>query len=187
MRDLIKIAWRNLWRNRRRTLITASSIFFAIFFAVTMRSFQNGTYDHMIKQAIEAYSGYIQVQNADYFDDPSIDNVFEPTSELMAKIQADPNVKIAVPRIESFALASTGNLSKGVLITGISTGKERMMSNPEQKLVRYRITDEAIRCLEKAVPAGIMEKIKQFRHASFTSESNLMLELGVDRKGSGDS
>ena len=182
MRDLIKIAWRNLWRNKRRTLITAASIFFAIFFAVTMRSFQLGTYGHMIKQAIEAYSGYIQVQNADYFDDPSIDNVFEPTPALMAQIQADPNVKVAVPRIESFALASTGNLSKGVLITGISTEKERMMSNPEQKLVRYRITDEAIRRLGKQVSPAVMEKLKQNRSASFTSEPDMLLELELNKE-----
>ena len=182
MRDLIKIAWRNLWRNKRRTLITAASIFFAIFFAATMRSFQLGTYDHMIKQAIEAYSGYIQVQNADYFDDPGIDNVFEPTPALMAQILADPNVKVAVPRVESFALASTGNLSKGVLITGISTEKERMMSNPEQKLVRYRITDEAIRRLGKKVSPAVMEKLKQNRFASFTSESDMLLELELNKE-----
>ncbi|MEA4841033.1 MAG: FtsX-like permease family protein [Bacteroidales bacterium] len=182
MRDLIKIAWRNLWRNKRRTLITAASIFFAIFFAATMRSFQLGTYDHMIKQAIEAYSGYIQVQNADYFDDPGIDNVFEPTPALMAKILADPNVKVAVPRVESFALASTGNLSKGVLITGISTEKERMMSNPEQKLVRYRITDEAIRQLEKKVSLAVLENLKQNRSASFTSEPDMLLELELNKE-----
>jgi len=179
MRDLIKIAWRNLWRNRRRTFITAASIFFAIFFAVCMRSYQIGTYNHMIKQGIEAYTGYVQIQNADYFDDPCIDNAFEPTPALMKKILSDPNVKVAVPRIESFALASTGNLSKGVVVTGISTEKERMMSNPEQKLVRYRMTDEAVKSLKKVLQPADMEKVRQNRNASFTSASDLKIELGL--------
>jgi len=182
MKELVRIAWRNLWRNRRRTVITAASIFFAVFFAVCMRSFQLGTYDHMIKQAIEAYTGYIQIQNADYFDDPGIDNVFEPTPALMGKIKSEPNVKVAVPRIESFALASTGNLSKGVVVTGISTEKERRMSNPEQKLVYYRFTDDVIRNLQKKLPLGLMDKIRQLKDASFTREDDLMLELGLKKE-----
>ena len=76
MKEIIKLAWRNLWRNKKRTIITASSIFFALFFAIAMRSFQLGTYDHMIRQVIESFSGYLQIQDAAYADDPSIDNAF---------------------------------------------------------------------------------------------------------------
>ena len=72
MKDIVKIAWRNLWRNKRRTIITAASIFFAVFFAVVMRSFQLGTYEHMIKQSIESYAGYLQVQQPDYADEPGL-------------------------------------------------------------------------------------------------------------------
>ena len=48
-----QLAWKNLWRNRRRTLITAMSIFFAVFFALIMRAFQLGTYDKLYKDVIE--------------------------------------------------------------------------------------------------------------------------------------
>jgi len=181
MKDIFKIAWRNLWRNRRRTMITAASIFFAIFFAICMRSFQLGTYDHMIKQIIEAYTGYLQVQQKDYPDDPSIDNAFEASPDLLQKINSDPNVKVAVPRIESFALASTGNLSKGVMVSGISPEQERKMSNPAHKLVRYRLTSPVIALIlqDKSIPTEKVDKIKSLDNQSFTSKSNLMTDLGL--------
>jgi ABC-type lipoprotein release transport system permease subunit len=100
-----KMAWRNLWRNRRRTLITVASVFFAVFFALIMRSMQLGTYDHMFRNAIESYTGYLQIQHEDFWDDRSVDNIFEFTPELDGEILNDKNVIATIPRFESFALA----------------------------------------------------------------------------------
>ncbi|MDR2410382.1 MAG: FtsX-like permease family protein [Bacteroidales bacterium] len=184
MKDIIKIAWRNLWRNKRRTIITASSIFFAVFFAIVMRSFQIGTYDHMIKLSIESYLGYLQIQNPDYFDDPTIDNVFEFTAEMLEEIMAIDNVKVAVPRIESFALASTGMLSKGVILTGISPEKEKEMSNPEHKLIHYTVSDKSIEHLQQKVNSEVLERLKIHNHASFTSAEKLATELNLQTEDS---
>lgn len=186
MKDILKIAWRNLWRNRKRTFITAASIFFAIFFAIFMRSFQIGTYGYMIEQSIESYSGYIQVQNPEYFDDPTIDNCFNYSDDLVNKITSEENVKSISPRIESFALASTGVQSKGVLVAGIDPIAERDISNPEHRLVRYRFSSKVIEQIKKEanLPENIISKIESYRFSSYSSEARIELDLDFDNETS---
>ena len=61
MKQLIKLAGRNIWRNKRRTLITAASILFAVFFAVAIMSIQVGTWDHMVDSVVHYHFGYAQI------------------------------------------------------------------------------------------------------------------------------
>jgi len=92
MKNYFKIAWRNLWRNKRRTLITISSVFFAILLALLMRSMQYGTYDLMERDAIRNSTGFIQIHANGYWDDKTIDNTFENTPTLFEKISATQNI-----------------------------------------------------------------------------------------------
>jgi len=66
MKDYFKIAWRNLWRNKRRTLLTITSVLFALFLALIMRSMQLGAYASMVESAVKSSTGYIQVHEKGY-------------------------------------------------------------------------------------------------------------------------
>jgi len=185
MRDDIKIAWRNLWRNKRRTLITVASVFFAVFFALIMRSLQLGTYDHMFRNVIESYTGYVQIQHEDFWDNRLIDNVFPYTPELEKLILNDKNANSTVPRFESFALASTGNITKGVLVMGIDPEKESYLSDVKSKLVRYRLNDETVEKLKNSeLPETIKRNIDLFSGNSYSSRASLMADLGITEKDS---
>jgi ABC-type lipoprotein release transport system permease subunit len=181
MQEDLKIAWRNLWRNKRRTIITSASVFFAVFFAIIMRSYQLGSYDKMIKNFIESYSGYLQVQNTGFQDNPSIDYSFRYNDTLATAISGIKNVVSVAPHIESFVLASGGTETKGVILLAIDPEKERKFSNPENKLVRYRITPEAIRRIRNSslVPARITDRIEKNMGESYSSEARYELEIGL--------
>ena len=186
--NYIKIAWRNLWRSKRRTAITTASILFAVFFAVFMRSFQLGFYDHMIKNAIESFSGFLQVQHIDFQDDPSLENTFVCTDSLINSIRNRDGIKAVVPRVETFALASSGNQTKGVLVLGIDPERERSLSNPENFLVRYRITKEVMKSLKEnpELSEEIKAKLDLIENGSYTNLGAIAMDLEIKEKENQD-
>jgi len=135
MNDYFKIAWRNIWRNRRRTFITVASVLFAVFLALLMRSMQLGTYGYMIESAVKSSTGYLQVHQKGYWDDKSIDNTMEYPPGLPEQLKSTPNVTEIIPRLESFALISSGKQTKGVAVIGTVPEIEDKISGLSKKLV----------------------------------------------------
>jgi putative ABC transport system permease protein len=182
MKEYIKIAWRNLWRNRKRTAITSASILFAVFFALLMRSMQLGSYDNMIKNAIETYMGFIQIQNVDYEDDPGIDNTFEYNEEMLKSLDNLQGVKAVVPRVEYGALASYEHQTKGVVVLGVDPEREANLSKPNTRLVKWRFTPKKVTELKKKVdfPEEILAKLDNCINSSYSLESGIELDLGLD-------
>ncbi|MCD6556101.1 MAG: ABC transporter permease, partial [Bacteroidales bacterium] len=131
---ILKVAWRNIWRNKRRTLITSASVFFAVFFGLMMRSMQIGTFGRISDNLVSSYSGHIQIHKKGYSEEKIINNSFEPASEDINKIKTLKHVKAFVPRIESFALASSGEHTKGCFVTGISPEEENNMTKISDKV-----------------------------------------------------
>jgi ABC-type lipoprotein release transport system permease subunit len=135
----------------------------------------------MFRNVIESYTGYIQIQHEDFWDNRTIDNAFEYSSEVENYILSDPNAGAVVPRIESFALASAGTLTKGVLVLGIDPEREALFSDVKGKLIRYRLTDEAITHLKGSdIPEKIKLKLESFRQKSFAGKGSLKVELGIE-------
>jgi ABC-type lipoprotein release transport system permease subunit len=161
-------------------MITAASIFFAVFFALVMRSFQLGTYDALFKNVIESYTGYIQLQNEEYADEPTLDNGFVIEEELITKVSLDPNVTAVVPRLESFALAASGSRTQGVMVLGIDPEKENIVSDMSSRMVKYRLSDEAINSLKSdSLPARTQKLLGVFSNESYSSVGRLMVDLGI--------
>jgi len=129
------LAWRNIWRNKRRSIITMASIAFAVLLACIMRSMQLGSYERMVENAARFYTGYVQIHQKGYWDDKIIDNVFEYDEQLIASIEQTNGVEVAVPRVESFALAAFGTKTKGAMVLGVVPEKENLLTKVKDKLV----------------------------------------------------
>jgi ABC-type lipoprotein release transport system permease subunit len=179
MKENIKIAWRNIWRNKRRTLITSASIFFAVFFALIMRSFQLGSYDTMIFGIIESYSGFIQVQGKEYLDEPIMDNCMPYNQDIEKKIISTENVNLVIPRIQSFGMASSGEKTKNALVIGIDPEKEIQVNNLENRIVKIRFTTEKLKSAENEnkFPADFLTKLKTIENNSYSSTEGILFDL----------
>ena len=92
MNLLLKLAWRNLWRNKRRTLITMASVFFAVVLASLMMSIKEGMYENMTRSMVASYTGFVQIHANGYWEDKSLDESFEFTDSLRSTL--DQNTKI---------------------------------------------------------------------------------------------
>jgi ABC-type lipoprotein release transport system permease subunit len=151
MKTTLKLAWRNLWRNKRRTAITVSSIFFGVFFSVFMTSVQQGSMDNMIENMVRFYSGYVQIQDSSYRDNRSINNTFLYSKSLDSLIRADKRISTSTQRIESFALASSGEKSAGAAIFGVLPGPEDGISQISKWVASGRYLESG----DKGVMLGI--------------------------------
>ncbi len=95
----LKIAWKNLWRNKRRTLITVSSVFFAVILSTVMSSMQEGSYGSMVDNWVKFYSGYMQIHQEEYWEDKTINNSFPETDALIQLVEQTEGVTQIAPRL----------------------------------------------------------------------------------------
>ena len=98
----------------------------------------------------------------------------------------DRNVTDVIPRFESFALNSTGALTKGVLVMGIDPGKEALLSDVKGRLMSYRLSAKAIDSLKRStLPEKIVSRLDLFKDNGYATESILQVELGISDKEAG--
>jgi ABC-type lipoprotein release transport system permease subunit len=129
------MAWRNIWRNPRRTLLTVCAITFASVLLVFMLSFQFGSYETMINTSVKISTGHLQVQTEAYQHKKSIRFVI-PQPQAIAKVVAQiPEVAAYTFRGQAFSLVSSADRTYGVVVTGVDPQKETRVSRLKQ-LVR---------------------------------------------------
>lgn len=133
---ILKLAWKNMWRNRNRTLITMAAIFFAVMLSIATSSLREGIFDNLIRNVVSFYTGYVQVHQKGYQDEQILDNCFEASSATEQRILSDPNVSSVAPRLESFVLASAESVTKGCMLVGISPEPENRITSLENKIIQ---------------------------------------------------
>ncbi len=138
-----KLAWRNIWRNKRRTWITMASILFAVLFGSFMEALQQGAWGNMINNVVNFYMGYGQIHQKGYWDEQVIDKAFTLSPQQLQEIEAIEEIQGVVPRIESFGLVSTTGMTRGALVVGIDPALEQSLTKLEDRIVAGAYLEKA--------------------------------------------
>jgi putative ABC transport system permease protein len=131
----VKMAWRNIWRNPRRTILTIAAIAFASTLLVFMLSFQLGSYGAMINASVRIHTGHLQVQAKGYQDKKSMRLVVPRPVAVGGILDKVPEVDAYTFRGNAFSLASSRERTYGVIVVGIDPVREARVSTLK-KLIR---------------------------------------------------
>lgn len=134
MNTIFKLARRNIWRNRGRTLISASAILFAVLLAISMSSFQQGAWDSTINGVVNSYFGHVQIHKKGYWEEQIIDSAFAYQAVTKDLLQQE-GVQAVLPRLEEFALFAHHEETKGKRIIGTNPALEDQLSSLKSLLV----------------------------------------------------
>ena len=111
--SLWTMAWRNLGRNRRRTVLTLASIAFGVFLAIMSMAAQDRNWQDMIDLGARMGGGHVTVQHPEYLDTPSLSRAVTGTDVLVETASQDPEVMRVVERITGQLMVSTARESYG--------------------------------------------------------------------------
>lgn len=128
MRILFKTAWRNLWRNKRRTLILIAAIMIGLWAVLFSMAFVNAWLADTVKNAVSTTVGHLQIQAPGYYENPQVKRNLSYDPELVAKLGRTPGSYGAAARIQGQVLLSNAEKAEMGLLVGIEPAREGSVS-----------------------------------------------------------
>jgi len=124
MITLIKISWRNIWRNRTRSLIIIAAIIVGLMGGIFSASVRLGAENQRFRDSVENQISHIQIHHPQFIANPEARYRIPDGLHLSEELIQLPEIKIASPRIVFDGMVATANLNKGVRIKGVNPETE---------------------------------------------------------------
>ncbi len=197
---IIGIAWKNVWRNKGRSLTVISAVAVGVFAGVFAIAAMNSSVVQRIDAAVNEELSHIQVNNKDFRSSSDVQNLMHNADSVLGFLQSQPGVQSVTGRLIIRGIASTSGKSSGIEINGINVEKEKQMFTLSRKLIpgtgsyfasgtkyntafigeklakelniiRFTLSREAIVRLKKEkVPVSVIDKLKPIYDQRFVSE-----------------
>lgn len=127
MKLLLLLAWRNLWRHRRRSFLNMALLAISAVIIIFLVSMNEGVYDKILKNSIDLSVGEIQLEMPKFEEDPVIENFIFNATHFENKLKNIKEIKAFTPRIETYGLLSAKNTLGGAIV-GIDPDREKTVS-----------------------------------------------------------
>lgn len=187
----LRLAWRNVWRHRRRTWITASAMAVGIALCLGTLALQDGMFAQMFDALVRRQLGHAQIHAPAFPKQRALEETLPEGSELLDEVARVPTVAAAAGRVYGFALLGVGEESAGAQIIGIDPARERRLTEIDRYVVKGRYLEEGDRGsillgegLRERLGAGVGDEVVAVTQAADGSLGNeLYRVVGVFRSG----
>ncbi|MBN2215709.1 MAG: ABC transporter permease [Bacteroidales bacterium] len=202
---ILLIGWKNVWRNRTRSLVVIIAVMLGIFGGVMATGIMQGWIEQRIHDCIYKEVAHVQIHNPEYMYNEEIQHTITDYEKLANILDTLPEVVAWSPRVKLFVMAKTSWTASGFVLKGVDPEKEMQVSELYQdlaegdflegehrrpsivigskaaenlKLLNYEITSEKLDSIDKEVfSAGLVEKLKTLNKKRFRNEKDFRDEL----------
>ena len=137
------LAWRNLWRNHRRTTIMLAAITVGVWAMIFMTALMRGMVDDMLLNSIRSLPGEVQIHHPEYRDDPSINNSLPaPAGDLLETLEM-PEVTAWTSRVRVPAVIQSERDSRGIVLLGVEPASEMQVSFDSDSIIEGRFLEDS--------------------------------------------
>ena len=136
MGTIIKIAWRNIWRNKLRSSIVIISMILGLWSGLFTVAMSRGVNEQRVKSAIDTYLHHIQIHNPSFEYNLDINSTIDKPLRIFEYLERDSLVKKYSGRVIVSSMASSAHGSQGIKLIGINSGFEKNFSDISQNIVR---------------------------------------------------
>jgi ABC-type lipoprotein release transport system permease subunit len=144
-----KLAWRNLARNRWRSILTAAGVAVAVGLMVWTMAYMDGFFSAMVRGATALDTGQVIVQRDDYVEEPSIHEAFALDEDLIETVEQTQGVSAAAPRVNLYGLVGNEKRSQVAKVLGVDAERETNATPIADAIIKGKWLSQA----PKAPPA----------------------------------
>ncbi len=138
MRFYLTVGWRNLWRHKRRSLITAVAMAVGMAMCMATIAFQDGMFDELFEVMVEQQLGHVQVHHPDYPTTRALFDTLDGLDELVAAVDALPGTVASAPRLDGFALIGGDVRTAGGMLRGLDPVREAQVGPLAERVTEGR-------------------------------------------------
>jgi len=124
---ILMLAWRNLWRNHRRTIVMVSAITIGVWAMIFMTALMRGMVNDMVRDGIRTLPGHVQIHHPEFRDDPSINNLVPTRDSVLSASLSQAGIVGWASRVKVPAVISSERESRGVTLIGVDPARERSL------------------------------------------------------------
>ncbi len=187
---ILKIAWKNIWRSRTRSLVVIVALILGVWAVLFLSAFNAGMGKSYIERTIKNETSHIQIHHPKYKDDKEVKYSINESTAVLASIKSNAAVKAATLRTITNGMISSSRASRGVTIKGIDPSQESEVTELQSMLVEGSYFGGKIKSgvlVSKRMADKLKVKIRKKVTIRFQDDENNLIDVGLRIVGIFDS